>query len=65
MPHYVRLLDADHAVAAEQDAGQRTRLWTLRQNFIDESKRALTLPRAWRKTPRPKPAAATELEAAG
>nr|BFE63791.1 hypothetical protein GCM10020063_083170 [Dactylosporangium thailandense] len=62
---YVKLLDADHAVAVEQDAGQRSRLWTLRQDFMNESKRALTLPRAWRKTPRTKPSEAAELEAAG
>ncbi|WP_426513003.1 hypothetical protein ACPPVO_21550 [Dactylosporangium sp. McL0621] len=55
---YVKLLDEDHAVAVEQDAYMRNKLWMLRQDFINEAKRALTLPRAWRRTPNTKPSEA-------
>jgi hypothetical protein len=57
---YVRLLDGDYAVAVEQDAHMRNRLWMLRQDFINEAKRVLTLPRAWRRTPLTKPSEAID-----
>ncbi|GAB7036735.1 hypothetical protein JCM9533A_05820 [Catenuloplanes niger JCM 9533] len=55
---YVRLLDADRATAVDRDADMRRRLWWLRQSFINEAKKALTLPRAWRRLPRTKPSEA-------
>jgi hypothetical protein len=57
---YLELLDADLAMAKDQDEELRRSLWWLRQAFINRAKEALTLPRAWRRLPETKP-----LEAGG
>jgi hypothetical protein len=58
---YIALLDGEPATARERDAGMRRDLWMLRQQFMDQAKRALALPRPWRRAPRTRPSEALGL----
>lgn len=55
---YIALLDGSLATARERDAAMRQDLWNLRQDFLDRSRQALSLPRSWRRPPHTKPSEA-------
>ena len=55
---YIALLDGDPVTARQRDAAMRRDLWMLRQDFIGHAKKALALPRPWRRIPRTTPSEA-------
>lgn len=52
---YLALLGGSLADALERDLAMRQALWRLRQEFLNEAKVALALPRPWRRLPRTTP----------
>ena len=52
---YIALLEADTQVTESDDSDMKRRLWRLRQNYINEAKIMLSLPRPWLRPPRTRP----------
>jgi hypothetical protein len=53
---YIALLKADEPVTESDDSDMKRHLWRLRQDFINEAKTMLSLPRPWLRPPRTRPA---------
>jgi hypothetical protein len=58
---YLALLDGPLDTARERELGMRRDLWVPRQEFLNQAKRALALPRPWRRIPKTQPWEALDL----